>query len=130
MPRVRAEVLSHHVTASLQGVGLRQEESGLWLGADLDVGALEHCGHVVVGALSLRWPRREPPPEYVLVDAVHLAPPVDDDALTAAVREARARGLARRRQCRRCGRAVNPGLMQSLDMCMSCVEWRLHGGRG
>jgi hypothetical protein len=119
--------LSRKVLASLALEGLGREAFGLWLDVGLDVGALEHEGHVVVGTLSMRWPRPVSPPEYVLIDPVHLARPVDEEALSRVVSEARARGLARRRACRCCGRSLNPGLMHTLEVCRSCVAWRLGG---
>lgn len=109
----------------LADAGLARGACGLWLDGGENVGVLWHEGHVVVGWIALEWRSPAPPPDFVLQEPVHLAPPVESKRFTAAVDAARAAGIARREKCRFCGETFNPGRMDEADVCHGCSEQHL-----
>ena len=106
----------------LADAGLTLYPSGLWIDDGQNVGVLEHAGHVVVGWISIEWRGAVPPPDFVLSDPVHVAPPVDAARLTEVIDQARAAGIARRQACRYCGETFNPGRIHEEDVCQGCAE--------
>lgn len=109
----------------LAEAGLRLDPSGLWMDDGQNVGVLSHGGHVVVGWISIEWRGPVPPPDYVLSDPLHLAPPVDSERLAEVIDQGRAAGVARRQTCRYCGETFNPGWMSEEDVCQGCAEEHL-----
>ena len=110
-------------SAQLAMAGL-EEQRGIWVDLDNQVGAVPTAVGIFVGWLDVEWPTTTQPVR-ALRGVVHVPPPAAEPKLAAALRRAHSRLKAALRTCRYCQERFTPGHMHAADVCQGCAEREL-----